>query len=225
MRTIQSILRTGIAAALALGALTATADIVVRTGVDGANAVMGAGSIDANWAISTDGGTIFNQAKVLYPAQICCNMHTVANTAAWISDPSIVDGDPATAWGVGPTVLLRHSFDLTGYDLSTVAFDGIWRVADNSLGIYLNGDLIAGTTIGFAWLTDHALNVAMGSLSFVQGLNVLEVRANSVNSSWDGLWMNGMVTGRSNGTVSAPASLGLVLLGLGLVAAQRRRRF
>ena len=224
MRTIKSILRTGIAAALALGALTATADIVVRTGVDGANAVMGAGSIDANWAISTDGGTIFNQAKVLYPAQICCSMDTVANTAAWISDPSIVDGDPATAWGVSNTVFLRHSFDLTSYDLSTVAFAGIWRVADNSLGIYLNGDLIGGTTINSTWFADQAVSVTMGSLSFLQGLNVLEVRANSINSVWDGLWMDGMVTGSINGTVSGPASLGLVLLGLSLVAAQRRRR-
>jgi hypothetical protein len=213
----------GFALSLMAAAASASADIVVRTGVDNANAVMVSGSIDADWTISTNGGSTFLEAKVLYPIQACCGMDSVAGTAAWISDPSIVAGSAATSWGVSNTVYLRHSFDLSGYDLATVAFSGIWRVADNTLGIYLNGDLISGTTLGSTWFSDWALSVGTGSSSFLQGVNTLEVRANSINSSWDGLWMDGTVTGRQSGTVPVPATLALAVLGLGLVAAQRRR--
>jgi len=224
MRNMKTWMRAGVALGFALVAASASADIVVRTGVDGSNAVMGSGSIDSDWTISTDGGASFQEAKVLYPAQICCGMETVAGTAAWISDPSIVAGSAATAWGVGNTVYMRHSFDLTGYDLATVAFSGIWRVADHSLGIYLNGDLIPGTTINSTWGSNFAVNVALGSSSFLQGVNTLEFRASSLNSVWDGLWVDATVTGRQpGGTVPVPATLALAVLGLGLVAAQRRR--
>jgi hypothetical protein len=215
--------RAGFALSLMALVASASADIVVRTGVDGANAVMASGSTDSDWTISTNGGSSFAAAKVLYPIQTCCGMASVAGTAAWISDPSITDSSAATSWGVGSTVYLRHSFDLSGYDLATVAFSGIWRVADNTLGIYLNGDLISGTTIDGTWFSDWALSVGTGSSSFLQGVNTLEVRANSINSSWDGLWMDGTVTGRQSGTVPVPATLALTVLGLGLVAAQRRR--
>jgi hypothetical protein len=92
------------------------------------------------------------------------------------------------------------------------------------LGIYLNGDLIPGTTINNTWASNFAVNVALGSSSFLQGVNTLEIRASSLNSVWDGLWMDATVTGRQpGGTVPVPATLALAALGLGLVAVQRRR--
>jgi len=231
-------MKTWMRAAVALGfaavAASASADIVVRTGVDAGGSVMAPGSMDTRWRISVDDKQTYTDTKVLYPlvnpndvysgGQICCGMQTVANTAAWISDPSVSASSPNTQWGVGEDVWIETSFDLTGYDLATVAFSGLWRVADHSLGIYLNGNLIPGTAINSTWGSDHAVSVALGSSSFLQGVNTLEIRASSLNSGWDGLWMDATVTGRQpGGTVPVPATLALAVLGLGLVAAQRRR--
>ena len=72
--------------ALALIAPIASASIILRTGVDAAQVVQSAGTTDSFWDISTDGGNTYNDAIVNYDAQICCNMGTVANTAAWITD-------------------------------------------------------------------------------------------------------------------------------------------
>ncbi|MFX8051704.1 hypothetical protein ABTK77_20435, partial [Acinetobacter baumannii] len=76
---------------------------------------------------------------------------------------------------------LRTTFDLTGFDLATTALSGTWRVADNLLGIYLNGVLIQDA-LNSTWFTDYALSVTAGAPAFNQGLNTLEVRASSINS-------------------------------------------
>jgi hypothetical protein len=159
-------------------------------------------------------------------------METVANTAAWVSDPSINDTVATTAWGVDKMVYIRHNFDLTGYDLSTVALGGTWRIADWTMGIYLNGNLIPGTDIGKGnpatqgtWFSDHLLSVAAGSAFFVAGVNTLEFQAQSINSGWDGLWFDGAVTGRQTGGGEIPEPSSLLLLAGGAVALTLKARF
>ncbi|MFX8262588.1 hypothetical protein ABTL46_22285, partial [Acinetobacter baumannii] len=85
---------------------------------------------------------------------------TVASTAAWITDSGSADS-AATGWGIGKPVYLRTTFDLTGFDLATTALSGTWRVADNLLGIYLNGVLIQDA-LNSTWFTDYALSVTAG---------------------------------------------------------------
>ena len=220
--------------AVLLGATPAVAaPIVLRTGVDAGNNVLAAGSVDPNWTISTDDGATFVSAKVLYPIQICCAMETVANTAAWISDPSVNANNAATGWGINEDVFLRRSFDLTGYDLSTVSFTGNLRMADWTFGISVNGNLIPGTDIGNCggnqncgtWFSDHALSIAAGSGVFLNGINTIEFRGQSLNSGWDGLWFDGTVDGRlAAAPVPEPGTLLLSLTALGAARVMRRRR-
>jgi hypothetical protein len=232
---MRSSLRLVASALLTLIVVAATpasaAPIILRTGVDATNAVLPSGAVDPNWTISTDDGATFVSDKVLYPAQICCGMESVAGTAAWISDPSINANAPNTAWGINQDVFLRRTFDLTGYDLSTVSLQGNWRIADWTFGISLNGNLIPGTAIGNCgdnqalcgtWFSDHALAVLAGSGLFVNGLNTLEFRAQSINSGWDGLWLDAQVDGRR--VVPEPSLMLLTLTALGAAGAIRRRR-
>jgi hypothetical protein len=212
------------AAALMAACASAHSAIVLRTGVNAGGTVMAAGALDTAWSISLDNRSTYNASRVLYPVQICCSMDTVPNTAAWVSDPSITDSSPNTAWGVGQDVWLRTTFDLTNYVLSTVSLSGIWRIADNAVGVYLNGNLLPGTTSGSTWFTDFPLSIVAGSSVFLGGTNTLELRGTSGNSLWDGFYFNGAVDGTRTGTVPVPATLPLVLLGLGGLLASKRRR-
>jgi hypothetical protein len=216
-----------------IGALigSAKADIILRTGVDGSNAVMAAGSLDARWKISVDDKATYTDAKVLYAAQKCCGMDTAGSSAAWISDPSVTDASASTQWGVGEDVWIKTTFDLSGYDLSTVGLAGLWRLADWTFGVYLNDVLLAGTAIGDCggnqgscgtWFADRALSVSTGSALFTSGVNTLEFRGRSVNGGWDGLWFDGTVTGREATALPLPGTL--PLLGIALLALRAARR-
>lgn len=120
---------------------------------------------------------------------------------------------------------IRRTFDLTGYNLSTVGMTGIWRVADDLIGASLNGNLLFSSTGNSNnWASDNPFSVATGSAFFVQGINTLDFVASSGNSTWDGLYLNATVTGRATSAVPKPATLVPTASGIVLIGAIARRR-
>ncbi len=203
----------------------------LNTGLATGGSVLAAGSIDPYWTISTD-GSHFTAARVAYPGaypdygsgQICCGMESVDGSAAWITTPSVVATSPTTGWGTFRNVFARRAFDLSGYDLASVGFSGRWRVADLAFGIYVNGHLVAGTNTGsYAFGGDQAFSVAAGSGVFLPGMNVVELRGQSVNDVWDAFYLTGAVSG-TLAPVPEPETYALMLAGLGLLGTVARRR-
>ena len=117
-----------------------------------------------------------------------------------------------------------NTFDLSGFDLNTVNLGGIWRVADIAKGIYINNNLVSGTVFnGFTFGTDQSFSLLSGSGFFVDGLNTIEIRGQSVNNVWDAFWLSGAIEGDIQ-TVPEPSILALFVIGLGGLAFIRRRK-
>ena len=201
----------------------ATATLVLNTGVDANDVAMSAGSLDPNWSISTDGGSTFGAAKVAFPAQVCCGMETVDATAVWITDQSVTSDSSATAWGVNQVVILRRTFDLSGLDSGSAELHGVWRVADNTVGISLNGQEIVGAVNGFTFGADQALPADGEAGLFASGLNTLEIRGSSLNSTFDAAYFNGRVTALAPEPVPVPPTFWLFGPALGGLGFLRRR--
>lgn len=227
---ISKLLKSLLLAGSVLFSGVGSASVLLNTGVASDGSALSAGTIDPFWTISTD-GTLFSAARVAYPGsypnfssgQTCCGMDSVAGTATWITTPSVVATSPTTGWGISNMVYARRSFDLSGYDLSTVALSGSWRVADLSYGIYINGFLVPSTIYGgYTFATDQLFSLAAGSGFFQSGSNTIELRGQSVNNVWDAFWLDAQVSGRST-SVPEPATTALLLAGLGLLGTRLRR--
>lgn len=163
-------------------------------------------------------------AVVAFPANQCCGMTTVASSAQWITDQSVA-GSPNTGWGVGNTVYARRTFDLSAFALSSVSMSFTWRVADDLVGIWLNGTQIQGA-VNATWSQDQTLTLAAGSPLWILGNNVLELRGTSQNSTWDGFYVSGTATGQlgPNAVVPEPSTDALMATGFAGLALMRRRR-
>lgn len=206
--------------------------INLNTGVDAGGNVIARGALDPFWKIAIGAGSQTSAMRGSL-ANECCGMETVGPNSGWITDPSqdVGANSEFTSWGSDWTTAVRLSrtFDLTSYDLSTVALAGIWRVADNQTGFFLNGNLIVagGPQSGFIeanYGSNNAFSVGTGSAFFNQGLNTLEVVAYSGNSMWDGLYIDAAVRGAIT-TVPEPSTMVLVGSALfGLAVVRRRRR-
>jgi hypothetical protein len=205
---------------LSVAALSMGSSLTLATGVDGSGHLLASGATDPTWSISVDGGSTYNPAIVAYPIDICCGMETVTSAANWVTDPSTTPSSPATAWGVGNPVDLTATFDLTGFDLSTTTLTGTFRVADDADGIYLNGNLIAGTQETDSWAADIPLTASSG---FVSGINTIRIAGDSINSEYDGFWLSAIVTDGVAETPE-PSTILTALTGAILIALVYRRR-
>lgn len=221
-----------IAMAAAVASVAQAQSINISTGTNGSGVVLPDGATDPNWIISVAGGA-FTPAVVSYPADQCCGMETVNTTLAkWINNITDPAGPVNDGWNNNPNTVFRRSFDLTGYDLSTVMINGTWRVADGIVGAFLNGHFlfaapqeIAGVQQTNNWGADNPFLVALGSPYLMDGVNTLEFQTETLNSVYDGLYLNASVVGRVTPTPE-PASIALMATGLLVIggATTRRRR-
>lgn len=205
--------------------------INISTGTNGSGVVLPDGVADPKWIMSVAGGS-FNSAVVSYPADLCCGMETVdATRARWINNVTSPNGTTIDGWSNDVYTVFRRSFDLTGYDLSTVGIGGTWRAADGIVGAFLNGNLLFSSRAMIGadqnvanWLADNPFLVALGSSYLVDGVNTLEFQMETLNDVFDGLYLDATVVGQVTATPE-PSSLALVATGLlAIVGAARRRR-
>ena len=155
-----------------------------------------------------------------------------------VSDPAYLPDDASSSWVADLTVsgasstTYTYYFDLTGYDLSTIAFSGFWG-AVNGGTLYLNGLNVGELPYGPSSYESLTAFSDLGS-SLSQDVNTLEFAVFNRNFS-DTNSPAGVATFRASVLVTStplaavPLPAGLPLLAgamglLGLGAARRRRQ-
>jgi hypothetical protein len=222
-----------VAIAMAVAGTAQAQSINISTGTNGSGAVLANGAVDPYWLISVAGGA-FNPAVVLYPSDQCCGMESANTTRAkWINNVTNPNSPNPDGWNNDPYTVVRRTFDLSGYDPTTLSITGVWRAADGVIGAFLNGNLLFTSPLFTAsgdqntgnWGADNPFVVALGSASFNAGVNTLDFQLETLNGVYDGLYLDATVTGQVS-TAPEPASIVLVATGLLAIAgvAARRRR-
>ena len=144
----------------------------------------------------------------------------------WIASTS----NGSTIYGEWAFFVFRQTFDLTGYDPSTVSLNFQWAADDDGDGcgargtwapaFTLNGGAFVyypGATFGHGvWSYDYSSTVTVDS-GFVSGLNTIDfyVEGNGVTDGFALKTIN-FTAQPSNGTPTVPEPATMLLLGSGL---------
>ena len=142
------------------------------TGVDDNRDLAGAGTDDVHWTIqqSPDQSQVGQQAYVLPAAW------PIGPNGPWAGEDSNSDSQWITAGPYGGSSAMpgdyvySTTFDLTGYDLSTVTIDGKWASDNDGQDILVNGQS-TGNTTPFEDFQFH--NFSISTSLFVAGVNTI----------------------------------------------------
>ena len=206
MRISSFAAATGLALTLCLGAAAQAAPITTLfgTGLDAAGAPLALGAADPHYTVVETG----TPAVVLNPPH--ANYFANDANSQWVWQQA--NGQP-----INVTRTFRTTFDLTGFNLATVAIDGAWGTDNQGLDILLNGASLGislpGVDAGH-FTSLHAFSIDSG---FVTGLNTLDFVIHDDGSV-------AAFRAELSGTAEVPEPAGLALLGLGLLGLGLRRR-
>jgi len=187
-------------------ALQAAPLTVFNTGVDPANVVLAAGSVDPHYVGITPSSTVFVLSTV---------------NAFWIPNDAVskwVGPDPGEGSG-SYSLIYRTTVDLTGFDASTAIINGRWATDNTGTDILLNGVSTGQTSSTFLSYASFAL-----TSGFVSGLNTIDFAWTNISGP-GGVRVEFTSADASpiGGAVPEPASLALMGAGLAALAYFRRR--
>jgi hypothetical protein len=154
----------------------------------------------------------------------------------WISTSDSTAPIPGGGPGQDVTVNYAINFDLTGFDLSTVSITGSWTADDMGLGLFVNGNAVAGSALPnssdsgtppdqpWAYTYSFTINSSTPGITFNQGANTLVFSVDQADNLYDGLLVDSL-SGTANpaNETPEPGSFLLIGAGLGMVALRRRR--
>jgi hypothetical protein len=190
--------------------------INLATGLDGSdNRILVGGAVDAHWTVPPLGTATGPQT--VFPGNADSGFPDwIANgpSSDWIARDANTADQGATPY------TFSRTFNLTGFDLSTVSISGSWTLDDVG-ELRLNGNLL-GTLSGTPWFSFHPFSVPAGSPFLNQGLNTLTITITSSDRFLEGVRLEGTLTGT---IVPEPSALALLALGtFGLLGRAWRRR-
>lgn len=199
-------------ASIALSTLAGAANIpgLYPTGSNGSGGTLGDGASDLFYSVLSSNNTWYNsnpQGTVINQTSIPGVWFPNTSSARWIYDNKL-------AWvNQGATVTFRLTFNLTGYNPSTAVLFGS-SSADDAGKIYLNGNFIGNCG---PFTTPTAFSASSG---FLPGVNTLDFVVQDIGGG-----VSGLIVPDIGGHVDKiPAPGAAALLGLGGLAAARRRR-
>jgi hypothetical protein len=148
------------------------------SGVDGSGIPVAGNSVDSHYLLNGGQAIVVSRPDGSWLAS--------GSTSAWIapqgdeSDDGDTNGAHASLCSGGALSVCLASeytytttFDLTGYDLSTVSISGQWATDNAGLGIYLNGTRVSTFATPDASFDWHPFSFASGTVSFASGVNTL----------------------------------------------------
>jgi hypothetical protein len=205
-----------VAMLMAAGAAQANVVTIYNTGYDGTQLISG-GQPDPNYRLVI-GGTTANVGVETSIPPSWLHVDPATSISAWIgpnSDGSIF-GDADTNY------TYRTTFDLSGFDPTTVVITGQWATDDSGY-IKLNNDVTSITSTGFgAWAQ---FTLSSSDFQFESGINTLDfVVHNGPSAPPNPTGLRVEFTTADATATPEPASL--LMIGAGLIAlgALRRRR-
>lgn len=199
--------------------------IDVASGLDTSGALItssslsGMGTPDAHWnVVDTNTGFVYSG-----PAHVVTSSNADNAFFAWQANGPNSDwiGINANTSANGPApYTFSTTFDLTGYDLSTVSFTGgAWSI-DDAGTLSLNGHALSSLSAAYS-LTSFTVP----NSDFVPGVNTLSIEMTSSDNLWEAVRLEGTVSGSPLASgVPEPASLTLLGIGLTIVGGFRLRR-
>jgi hypothetical protein len=166
------------------GTVTTIANLSTGLDATGKRLTTG-GQLDANWTVQEANGTT-GAAQTVFPNNPDFGSWPANGpTSDWIArDASNPRQGPA------PYTFTR-TFDLTGYDLSTVSLAGGWSVDDTG-NLAINGHLIDREVNGWNNFATFLVSGASGFLN--QGLNTLTMTITDSDNNVDGVHLDALLT-------------------------------
>jgi len=146
-----------------------------NTGVDNNGVALSDGAVDPHYKLVASSDPAFPGPNA-YASMPIAGGYWLANTSQsrWIG-PAMNEGYPSGAPShPGGPYTFRLSFDLTGFDTTTVQVTGGW-CADNSGTMQLNGHAAGAATPGYGSLTPFTITTG-----FKSGINTLDFISNNL---------------------------------------------